>query len=69
MSGGTPVLVIDQPVSTSHADTPGVMRFSDLLYKYNLSAAALPNPRGTYRITIMVPATGQQVTASFRLRT
>ncbi len=69
MSRGTPVLVIDKPVSTSHADTAGVMRFSDKQYKYNLSAAALPNPRGTYRITITVPATSQQVIAAFRLRT
>jgi hypothetical protein len=44
------------------------MRFSDKLYMYNLSAAALPNPRGTYRITITVPSTGQQVIATFRLR-
>lgn len=68
LSNGTPVGEINEPVSTSAADTTGVMRFSSGQYIYNLATRPLPDPTATYRITITVPATGQTVTAQFGLR-
>jgi hypothetical protein len=46
----------------------GTMAFTLGLYRYHINARALPNPTGTYRITITVPASGQTLTAEFRLR-
>jgi hypothetical protein len=40
------------------------MRFVDGTDTYNLSAKALPDPSGTYRIEMTLP-NGQVVTASF----
>ena len=54
--GTTPGLEIDPPASTSAADTPGIMRFSGNQYIYNLATKTLPDPSGTYRITITVPS-------------
>jgi hypothetical protein len=68
VSGNTPGLDINEPVSTSAADTGGVMRFSDGQWIYNLATKPLPDPTATYRITITVPETGQTVTATFGLR-
>jgi hypothetical protein len=45
----------------------GLMRFVDGTYTYNLSAKALPDPSGTYRIEMTLP-NGQVVTASFGLK-
>ncbi len=68
VAGTTPGLEINEPKSTSAADTPGVMRFSGNQYIYNLATKPLPDPSGTYRITIAVPLTGQTVTVNFSLR-
>jgi predicted extracellular nuclease len=68
MSGSTPGLPINEPVSTSAADTTGIMRFSDGIYIYNLATKGLPDPSGTYLITVTVPLTGQVVTVQFGLR-
>jgi hypothetical protein len=62
---------INEPISTSSADTGGVMRFSgtpDNLYIYNLSTKALPDPSATYLVTVAVPSTGQTVTVKFGLK-
>jgi hypothetical protein len=66
-SGSPPHQEINEPVSSSSADRTGIMRFADGRYVYNLSAKALPDPSGTYRIEITLP-NGQVVTASFALK-
>jgi hypothetical protein len=43
------------------------MRFVDGTDTYNLSAKALPDPSGTYRIEMTLP-NGQVVTASFGVK-
>jgi hypothetical protein len=68
LSGTTPALDINEPISTSAADTSGVMRFSNNLYIYNLATKPLPDPSATYQITVTVPLTGQQVTVKFGLK-
>jgi hypothetical protein len=68
VSGATPGLQINEPISTSAADTTGVMRFSSNQYIYNLATKPLPDSSATYRITITVPSTGQTVTVNFGLR-
>ena len=68
ISGSTPGLQINEPISTSAADTTGVMRFSTNQYIYNLATKPLPDPSATYRITITIPLTGQTVTVNFGLR-
>jgi hypothetical protein len=67
ISGSTPNIDINEPISTSAADTSGVMRFSDGQYIYNLATKPLPDPSATYRLTITL-ANGQTVTATFGLR-
>jgi hypothetical protein len=66
-SGTPPDQEINEPISTSAADTTGFMRFDGLHYIYNLSGKALPNPTATYRIEITLP-NGQVVKAPFGLR-
>jgi hypothetical protein len=61
-------LPINEPVSTSAADTTGIMRFSTNQYIYNLATKPLPDPSATYLITVTVPSTGQTVTVQFGLR-
>ena len=68
LSGETPGREINEPVSTSAADTSGVLRFSTDQYMYNLATKSLPDPSATYQLTITVPATGQIVTATFGLK-
>ncbi|MEP7136085.1 MAG: ExeM/NucH family extracellular endonuclease [Chloroflexota bacterium] len=68
VSGATPGLEINEPISTSAADTTGIMRFSTNQYIYNLATKPLPDPSATYRITITVPLTGQTVTVNFGLK-
>ena len=68
VSGSTPGLEINEPISTSGADTTGVMRFSTNQYIYNLATKPLPDPSATYMITITVPSTGQTVTVVIGLR-
>ncbi|MFT3890897.1 MAG: ExeM/NucH family extracellular endonuclease [Anaerolineales bacterium] len=68
VSGSTPGLEINEPISTSAADTNGVMRFSSNQYIYNLATKPLPDPSATYKIMITVPSTGQTVTVNFGLR-
>jgi hypothetical protein len=68
VSGSTPGLAINEPASTSAADTTGIMRFSTNQYIYNLATKPLPDSSATYRITVTIPATGQTVTVIFGLR-
>jgi predicted extracellular nuclease len=68
VSGATPGLEINEPESTSGADTTGVMRFSSNQYIYNLATKPLPDSSAIYRITVTVPATGQTATVQFGLR-
>jgi len=68
ISGATPGLEINEPISTSAADTTGVMRFSSNQYIYNLATKSLPDSSATYLITVTVPSTGQTVTVQFGLK-
>ncbi len=68
ISGSTPGLQINEPVSTSAADTTGVMRFSSSQYMYNLATKPLPDSSATYLITVTIPFNGQTATVQFGLR-
>jgi predicted extracellular nuclease len=68
ISGGTPGLEINEPLSTSAADTTGVMRFSTSHYIYNLASKPLPDSSATYLITVTIPSNGQTFTVPFGLR-
>lgn len=68
LTGPLAGLQIDQPASSSRADTPGILRQAGRQYRYNLATRPLPDRSATYRITITVPLTGQTVTALFRLK-
>jgi hypothetical protein len=68
ISGATPGLEINEPVSTSAADTTGVMRFSTNQYIYNLATKPLPDSSATYLITVTTPQNGQTFTVQFGLR-
>jgi hypothetical protein len=68
ISGTTPGLEINEPISTSAADTTGFMRFSTNQYIYNLATKPLPDSSATYKITVTIPSTGQTFTVQFGLR-
>ncbi|HEX3128639.1 MAG TPA: PKD domain-containing protein, partial [Thermoanaerobaculia bacterium] len=68
ISGGTPGLEINEPLSTSAADTTGVMRFSTSNYIYNLASKPLPDSSATYLITVTIPSNGQTFTVPFGVR-
>jgi hypothetical protein len=68
VSGATPGAEVNEPLSTSAADTSGVMRVSGGQYLYNLATRPLPDRTATYRIAITVPSTGQVVTVDFGLK-
>jgi len=68
LSGATPGLEINEPISTSAADTNGVMRFSSNQYIYNLATKPLPDSTATYLITVMLPYNGQTVSVQFSLK-
>ena len=68
ISGATPSLEINEPISTSAADTTGIMRFSASRYFYNLATKPLPDPSATYLITVTIPYNGQIATVQFGLR-
>jgi predicted extracellular nuclease len=68
ISGATPGLQINEPISTSAADTTGVMRFSLNQYIYNLASKPLPDPSAPYLITVTTPSNGQTFTVQFGLR-
>ena len=68
ISGATPGLEINEPISTSAADTTGLMRFSAKQYIYNLATKPLPDPSATYLITVTIPYNGQTATVQFGLR-
>ncbi|HKH45238.1 MAG TPA: ExeM/NucH family extracellular endonuclease [Thermoanaerobaculia bacterium] len=68
ISGATPGLPINEPVSSSAADTTGVMRFSTNQYIYNLASKPLPDSSATYLITVTTPSNGQTFTVQFGLR-
>jgi uncharacterized protein len=46
----------------------GTMAFTDGKWQYDLKTSQLPNPTGTYTVTVTVPKTGQTVTGTLRLR-
>ena len=46
----------------------GTARFVDGHWEFLVRTGTLPDPRGVYTVTILVPETGQTVTGSFRLR-
>jgi hypothetical protein len=66
-SGSPRNLEINEPVSTSAADTSGVIRFDGLHYIYNLSGKALADPSASYRLEIALP-NGASTTWPFGLR-
>jgi hypothetical protein len=68
LSGATPGLEINEPISTSAADTSGIMRFSTNQYIYNLATKPLPDSSATYLITVTIPSTGQTFTVKFGLK-
>jgi predicted extracellular nuclease len=68
ISGTTPGLEINEPISTSAADTTGVMRFSSNQYIYNLATKPLPDSSATYLITVTIPSNGQTETVQFGLK-
>jgi hypothetical protein len=71
LSGNAPNTPINEPASTSAADTTGFMRFSgspDFQYIYNLATKSLPDPSASYKITLTVGQTGQTVTVNFGLK-
>ncbi len=61
LSSAPPPVSINEPDSTSAADTTGVMRDAGDHYIYNLATKPLPDPSGLYQIIVTIPETGQQV--------
>jgi hypothetical protein len=71
LSGSAPNTDINEPFSTSAADTTGYMRFTgspDYQYIYNLATKPLPDATATYKITLTIVETGQTVTVNFGLK-
>lgn len=70
ISGALPSQTINEPVSTSAADTTGMLRFDPLAnqYIYNLATKLLPDPSATYEVSVAIPRTGQVVKVKFGLR-
>lgn len=71
LSGNDPGSAINEPISTSGADTTGFLRFTgapDNQYIYNLASKPLPDPSATYRITLTIEQTGQTVQVNFGLK-
>ncbi len=46
----------------------GTATFVDGHWEFLVRTGSLPDPRGSYTVTVLVPETGQTVTGSFRLR-
>ncbi len=71
ISGSAPSQTINEPISTSAADTSGIMRFDSTVnqYLYNLATKPLPDPTATYKISITILRTGQVIAVNFGLRT
>ena len=46
----------------------GTLTFVDGQWQYDLKTSRLPDPSGTYTVTVTVPETGQTVTGTLRLR-
>jgi hypothetical protein len=71
LSGSAPNTAINEPISTSAADTTGFMRFTgspDFQYIYNLATKPLPDPSATYKITLTILQTLQTITVNFGLK-
>ncbi len=71
ISGTPPLGEVNEPFSTSEADTTGYMRFTgapDNQYIYNLASRSLPDPTGTYQVKLTIMLTNQIVTANFKLK-
>ncbi|HXE89903.1 MAG TPA: PKD domain-containing protein [Terriglobales bacterium] len=69
-TNNAPVGDPNEPLSTSAADTTGVMRFDSIAqqYIYNLAGKSLPDPAATYLVRITIPATNQTIDAIFGLK-
>ena len=62
---------IEAPLSASTRvlrDGSGTATFVDGHWEFLVRTGSLPDPRGSYTVTVLVPETGQTVTGSFRLR-
>jgi hypothetical protein len=70
ISSGTPSGAVNEPTSTSAADTGNTMRFTENQYIFNMATRAPSFPDGTalYRIYVTIQSTGQQVYADIGLR-
>lgn len=70
VSGATPGLEINEPISTSAADSGFMLRYdvSGQQYIYNLATKPLPDPSAIYQIKLTIVSTGQVVTVNFGLK-
>jgi hypothetical protein len=71
LSSGTPTGGVNEPYSTSAADTGNTMRFTgtpDNQYIFNLATKSFPDGTATYRIYVTIQETNQQVSADIGLK-
>ncbi len=70
LSGNAPGFEINEPISTSAADSGFMLRFdpSGMIYIYNLATKPLPDPSATYRIKLTIISTGQVIEEDFGLK-
>jgi hypothetical protein len=71
LTGGTPGGEINEPTSTSAADTGNTMRFTgapDNQYIFNLASRSFPDGTATYRLYVTIQSTGQTVSADIGLK-
>ena len=71
LSGNAPGVDINEPFSTSAADTTGFLRFTgspDYQYLYNLATKSLPDPSAIYKITLTIMQTLQTIAVNFGLK-
>jgi len=71
LSNGTPSDAVNEPTSTSAADTGNTMRFTgapDNQYIFNLASKSLADGTAMYRIYVTIESTGQYVSADIGLK-
>jgi hypothetical protein len=71
LTGGTPGGDVNEPTSTSAADTGNTMRFvgaPDNQYIFNLASRSFPDGTATYRLYVTIESTGQKVSADIGLK-
>jgi hypothetical protein len=71
LSAGTPSGDVNEPTSTSAADTGNTMRFvgaPDNQYIFNLATRSFPDGTATYRLYVTIESTGQKVSADIGLK-